>query len=67
MRNFTFEDGIQFYGLNAKTYYAGISYEIANIELETLYGITNMVKKTSKKKELNLSLNYNLQMILVWV
>lgn len=66
-----FEDGNQSYGLNAKTYYAGISYKIANIELETLYGITKYGEENSKEKELNLSATYNftddISVGLMWV
>lgn len=66
-----FEDGEQVYAIDARTYYAGISHTIADVELGAIYGITKYGEDNKKEKELNISAGYNfteeLNASLMWV
>lgn len=54
-----FEDGFYVYDIDARTYYAGVSYSILDIDLSALYGITKYGEENQKEKELNISAGYN--------
>jgi hypothetical protein len=64
------EEGNYVYDIDAKTYYAGVSYTIADIELGALYGSTKYLEDAKKEKEFNLTAAHNfteeLSASLVW-
>jgi len=53
-----FEDGNQVYEADADTYYFGLGYEVAGVELSALYGQTKY--SGDKEKELNLTADYGI-------
>lgn len=64
------EEGNYVYDIDARTYYAGVSYTIADIELGALYGSTKYSEDAKKEKEFNLTAAHNfteeLSASLVW-
>jgi hypothetical protein len=52
------EDGNQVYEADADTTYLGLSYEIASIELGSIYGQTKYAQ--NKEKELNITADYSI-------
>jgi len=53
-----FEDGNQVYAADAKTTYLGLSYELAGVELASIYGQTKYAQ--DKEKELNITADYGI-------